>query len=115
MSNFSIVGFWKFKTNRVKHEDGTWYSEDLAGGMMAFSPKGETCLMVRSEQGPWGYSGKYQFDGSKFTVLIAACTAGDIEGSSLERSVIFVSENELLFSGVESHTGRHFETVFLRT
>lgn len=80
---------------------------------MAFS-KDEAVVLVRTEQGVWGYSGKYSFDGKQFVVTIDVSTAEDIEGQQLTREVKFINDNEFIFSGIESHTGRYFETEFVR-
>jgi hypothetical protein len=114
MKESTLVGFWKFNSNRIQREDGTWFQEKLFGGSMVFSESGHTCLFVRSDQGPWGYTGSYKLANGHVSIQIEASIAEDMEGTSLERDVKVISENELLFSGKESHTGRPFEVTFFR-
>jgi hypothetical protein len=114
MKNHLIVGFWKFKSNRVRQENGDWITETLSGGTMAFSESGEAVLMLRSEQGPWGYTGKYTFDGEKILIKIETSTADDLDGTTIERKLRFISPDEFIYNGIESHTERPFETNFIR-
>jgi hypothetical protein len=114
MNPFSIVGFWKFKSNRVRLENGDWLDEKLSGGTMAFSDQGEVILLVRSEQGPWGYAGKYTVNQQVISIKVQASTADGLDGTTIERSVHLIDANELIFSGKEAHTERSFETHFIR-
>jgi hypothetical protein len=88
--------------------------EKLFGGTMAFSESKEACLFVRSNQGPWGYSGQYEFKDDALRVRVEVSIADDLEGTTIERTVRFLNENELVFSGLEAHTDRLFETIFYR-
>jgi hypothetical protein len=114
MSNFSIVGFWKFKSNRIRQEDGTWQAEKIFGGTMAFSEQGEAVLFFKSDQGVWGYNGRYEIKGDQITVNVEAGMVEEIDGSSITRNFKFLNANELIYTGIETGTGRIFETFFYR-
>jgi hypothetical protein len=113
MAKEKLIGFWKFRSNRIRIEDGSWLTEHLSGGSMAFS-KDEVLVLVRTEQGVWGYSGKYTFDGKQLVITLDVSTSEDIEGQQLTREVKFNNDNEFILSGIESHTGRFFETEVVR-
>jgi len=114
MKNFSLTGFWKFKSNRIRLEDGSWLNEKIFGGTLAFSETNEACLFVRTDQGSWGYSGKYRLSGDTVQIKVEASIADDIEGTFIERNIHFITSDELILSGIESHTGRAFEANCVR-
>jgi hypothetical protein len=114
MKIFTVVGFWKFKSNRVRREDGEWLIDQLMGGTMAFSENGQAVLFVRTEQGPWGYSGAYRIEEDKMMIQVETSSADGLDGTMLDRRIEVINSDEFKFTGLESHTGRQFETIFVR-
>jgi hypothetical protein len=47
-------------------------------------------------------------------MTVDACTAEEVEGRILERDIDILNSDELIYRGVEFHTGRVFEAQIYR-
>ena len=109
-----LVGFWRFKSNQIRAEDGTWFDDPISGGNFAFSKAKSFCVFFRSMQGAWGFSGKYDLVDNILKLSLDAAMTDDMNHANLERRLTFTSSNEFTYEGMEYHTGRGFKAVLVR-
>ena len=99
---------------RTRLEDQTWLNEKVLGGGVTFTESSKTCVFVETSEGPYGYAGDFQIEGDRILIKINAAIAPELRNATFNRKIEFITENRILFTGEDHHTGRYFEITFVR-